>query len=110
MTYQGTMDAEVFKTYIISVLLPVLPKGSTLILDNASVHKSTELTNLFAEHGCTFLFLPPYSPELNPIEQCWAWVKQKLYQLMSQSKRPFRKLLDQAISFYSNANFGVSTS
>ena len=69
-----------------------------MILDSASVHKSSDLPAIFEEYGCHLLYLPPYSPELNPIERCWAWVKQKLYQLMQESKKSFRTLLNKAIA------------
>jgi transposase len=70
MVYKGTMDSVYFNTTITKVLLPLLPQGSIVILDNASVHKSSDLLAIFEEYECHLLYLPPYSPELNPIEKC----------------------------------------
>ncbi|NBW58791.1 IS630 family transposase, partial [bacterium] len=69
MVYKGTMDSVSFNTYMTKVLLPLLPQGSIVSLDNTPVHKSSHLPNVFQEYGCHLPYLPPYSPELNPIER-----------------------------------------
>ena len=69
------MNAEVFISWIRDHLLPVLPRSSVLILDNASFHRDQRLIPLLEAAGHRVLWLPPYSPDLNPIEQVWAWMK-----------------------------------
>jgi len=66
------------ETYFEETLLPFLPAGSIIVLDNASFHRSVALRILVEAAGCTLLFLPVYSPDLNPIEHIWATVKRKL--------------------------------
>ena len=73
--YQGHSNTEVFLAWIEYVLLPVIKPGQYLILDNASWHKTPKAAELLARKNCKILFLPPYSPDLNPIEQYWAWLK-----------------------------------
>jgi len=73
--YQGHSNTELFLAWIEQILLPELKEGQYLILDNASWHKSPKVLELLARKKCKVLFLPPYSPDLNPIEQYWGWMK-----------------------------------
>ena len=75
LVFKGYCDTEVVATWVKEVLLPELPKGSVIIWDNASLHKSERLQRLIEESECHLLFLPPYSPDLNPIEGWWAVLK-----------------------------------
>lgn len=68
------------------MLCPALKPGQTVILDNASFHKSAELYDLAENVGCQILFLPPYSPDMNPIEKVWANFKRKLRGLIKKAK------------------------
>ncbi len=78
MTFEGTCDSALFNAWLKQVLIPALKPGQVLILDNASFHKSAETRRLIEEEGCRLMFLPPYSPDLNPIEKCWANLKAKV--------------------------------
>ena len=75
MTFEGSCNRGVLEKWLEEVLLPQLPGGKVLILDNASFHKGGRIRELLEQVGCKLLYLPPYSPDLNPIEQCWSWVK-----------------------------------
>lgn len=77
MIYQGTADSETVYAYF-NNLLPNLKRGSVIVMDNASYHKSKQLLKLFQNHSIILLFLPPYSPDLNPIENLWGTIKQRL--------------------------------
>lgn len=70
------IDTEVFKTWVKDDLLPKLPEKSVFVIDNASFHKHESIKNLLEQQGHKLLFLPPYSPEFNPIEKKWAQAKQ----------------------------------
>ena len=63
-------------------LLKAAPKGSTIIMDNASFHPKAKLRNLARRHGMNILFLPAYSPDLNPLERDWANMKRALVEIM----------------------------
>lgn len=78
MQYEGTMDGELFEEWLRKCLCPSLESGSTLIMDNASFHSKKKGENIAVSFGHRVIFLPPYSPELNPIERCWAVLKKLL--------------------------------
>lgn len=76
--FRGTCNRQVFFSWLKNVLLPMLSPGFTLVMDNARFHHATEIVQLVEQHGCQILYLPPYSPELNPIEQAWAPLKNRV--------------------------------
>ena len=75
MEFRGYCDTEMVLSWAEELLVPELCTGDVVILDNASFHKSLELQEVIEAAGCTLLFLPPYSPDLNPIESFWATLK-----------------------------------
>jgi transposase len=75
---EGAMDGEAFDVYIETQLAPLLRKGDVVILDNLNVHKSARAAAALAARGAWFLFLPKYSPDLNPIEMAFAKLKAHL--------------------------------
>ena len=77
LTYEGSTNTEVFQIWLAHCLLPALPPRSLVVMDNASFHKSETIRQMIESHGHTLLFLPPYSPDLNPIEKYWALMKRQ---------------------------------
>jgi transposase len=75
MEYDGYTNTEVFVTWIKEGLCKELRPGQIVVMDNASFHKSDKIKQLIESVGCKLLFLPPYSPDLNPIEHVWANLK-----------------------------------
>jgi len=75
MTINGATDVDVFQAYIREVLVPTLRPGDVVVRDNLSPHKSQPTLCLIAQAGAEVLFLPAYSPDLNPIEKLWSKVK-----------------------------------
>jgi len=75
MEFKGYCNTEVVLCWVNEMLIPALNPGDVVIWDNATFHKSRKLAQAFEEAGISLLFLPPYSPDLNPIEQFWAWLK-----------------------------------
>ena len=71
----GAMSRADVERFLQKDLLPLLLPGCVLILDNASIHKGGQIERLVKRAGCRVLYLPPYSPDLNPIELAWAFVK-----------------------------------
>ncbi len=78
MSIQGSSDTESFGLYIRNILAPRLKAGQIVIMDNLSVHKSAWVREAIEERGCQLWFLPPYSPDYNPIEQAFSKVKNLL--------------------------------
>ncbi|MGL9719173.1 MAG: IS630 family transposase [Wolbachia sp.] len=79
---EGHCNSEVFEAYVEHILVPVLKDGPTVVLDNASFHKSERTRNLIENAGCKVLFLPPYSPDLNPIEKFWFAIKHAIRKVL----------------------------
>jgi transposase len=75
MVIDGPLNGDSFAQYIETSLIPELQPGNILIMDNLPVHKSKRVADAIAAAGCTLVFLPPYSPDLNPIENMWSKVK-----------------------------------
>lgn len=90
---EGAMDGEAFDAYVSTQLAPVLSPGDVVILDNLNVHKSPRAAKALATRGAWFLFLPKYSPDLNPIEMAFA----KLKQLLRKAKARTYDALWQAV-------------
>ena len=78
---EDAMTREAFDLYATQVLAPTLQPGDVVLIDNLNVHKSETARQAIAAHGARLEFLPPYSPDLNPIEKCWAKVKTVLRRL-----------------------------
>jgi transposase len=75
---KGAMDGTAFSVYVERVLAPTLRRGDIVVMDNLSAHKSDRIRQLIEARGARLEFLPPYSPDFNPIELCWAKVKTAL--------------------------------
>lgn len=72
---RGAMDGPAFAACVEKVLLPELMPGTVVILDNLATHRNVEAAKAIKQAGCWFLYLPPYSPDLNPIEQAFSKLK-----------------------------------
>lgn len=75
MALEGTTDTETFRAYVREILVPTLRAGDIVVMDNLCPHKSDQTLALIAAAGAQVLFLPAYSPDLNPIEMMWSKVK-----------------------------------
>lgn len=93
MSLEGATDRLAFEAFIEQVLLPTLVPGQIVVLDNLSAHKSPKAQRLVEEAGCVWLFLPPYSPDFNPIEMLWSKFKSDLRREAARTQ----KHLDQLI-------------
>jgi transposase len=94
MTVEAATDREVFLTYLDEVLCPELRPGDVVVMDNLSSHKVEGVRARIEAMQAELLYLPPYSPDLNPIEKAWA----KLKQMLRSSKARTKEALDQAIT------------
>ncbi|MFU2164392.1 transposase [Streptococcus pluranimalium] len=84
MTYEETMTSDFFEAWFQKFLLPTLSTPSVMIMDNVRFHRMSRLELLCEEYGHKLLPLPPYSPELNPIEKSWANLKKKVTELFPE--------------------------
>ena len=93
MTIDGATDAEVFRAYVEQALCPTLVPGDIVIMDNLRAHKVTGTRERIEACGAQLIYLPPYSPDLSPIEPCWS----KLKTLLRTAQARPRDALDAAI-------------
>lgn len=82
LIHQGSITAEIFEDWLETTILPQLEPGSILVMDNASIHRSEGVRELIESFDCILAFLPPYSPDFNPIESSFsvlkAWIKRHI--------------------------------
>lgn len=95
--YSGYTDTHLFNGWFKELLLPDLNPGDVVILDNASFHKDPELKEIAEERGVTIIYLPPYSPDLNPIEKLWANLKRNIRKLIKKCDN-LREAITQAFN------------
>ena len=102
LAVEGTTNSEVFEAYVEQVLCPTLPEGQAVVMDNLSAHKGERVRELIEEQGCELLYLTPYSPDLNPIEEAFAKIKGILRQ--ARTREALIGALGVAISVVSTAD------
>lgn len=98
LAVQGGTNKAVFEAYVERVLAPSLEPGQVVVMDNLSAHKGEEVRELIEGRGCELLFLPPYSPDLNPIEQAFSKIKGLLRKAQARTKEALIEALGAAIS------------
>jgi transposase len=98
MALEGTTDTESFRAYVREVLIPTLRPGDIVVMDNLSPHKSGQTTALIVNAGAEVLFLPAYSPDLNPIEKMWSKVKSLLRAAEARTSAELITAIGQALA------------
>jgi transposase len=96
MTKVGATTGDVFEQFVREHLAPVLRPRDVVVLDNLGAHKRRTTIEFIESLGATVLFLPPYSPDLNPIELCWSKMKDVLRQLKARTVPNLREAIDDA--------------
>lgn len=94
MTVDGATDGDVFQAFVEQVLCPTLQAGDVIVMDNLRAHKVAGIEEAIARCGARLLYLPPYSPDLSPIEQCWSKLKAYLRRVEART----REALEEAIT------------
>lgn len=97
MVTDGPMNRMVFQGYIDWLLVPLLKPGDTVVMDNLSSHKSVAVSDSIEATGAKLLFLPPYSPDLNPIEKMWSKVKACLRAESKRTKQTLTTAIGKAL-------------
>jgi len=97
MAIEGSTTKEVFETYIEHFLAPTLRRGQVVVMDNLSAHKGQRVRKLIEERGCEMLYLPPYSPDLNPIEEAFSKVKRLLRGMGSRTREVLVEAIGKAL-------------
>jgi transposase len=89
--------SEVFEAYLERVLAPELRSGQIVVMDNLSSHKGPRVRELIEQRGCKLIYLPPYSPDLNPIEEAFAKLKALLRESGSRSHEALIEAMGRAL-------------
>src|SRR3712207_3888831 len=102
LTVEGATTSVVFEAYVEQVLVPTLRSGQVVVMDNLSAHKGERVKELIEQRGCKLVYLPSYSPDLNPIEEAFSKIKR----LVRKAQARTREALIEAIG---SALFAVSS-
>jgi transposase len=102
----GSVDSVVMSIFVRDILLPVLQPGDLVVMDNYSVHKTRRVLSEFEKASILVEFLPPYSPDLNPIEKCWSKVKTHLRSAESREHETLYKEIGIALSLITENDAG----
>ena len=94
MTIEEATDGDIFLAFVQQVLCPALKPGDVVVMDNLSSHKAAAVRLSIEKVGAELLYLPPYSPDMNPIEKAWA----KLKELLRVAQARTREVLEQAVA------------
>jgi transposase len=97
MTVDGATDGEVFKVYVAEVLGPTLRRGDIVVVDNLGAPKVGGVREAIEGRGAKLLYLPPYSPDLSPIEACWSKIKNALRKAAARTREALEAALAEAI-------------
>lgn len=98
LAVEGATTKVLFEAYVERVLAPSLRAGQTVVMDNLSAHKSEKVRELIEEQGCKLLYLPPYSPDYNPIEEAFSKIKALLRKAEARTHEALIDALGKAIS------------
>ena len=98
LAVEGATTTRVFETYLKRVLAPTLREGQIVVMDNLSAHKGERVRELIEGRGCELLYLPSYSPDLNPIEEAFGKMKGLLRKVEARSREALLEAIGSAIS------------
>jgi transposase len=104
LVVEGSTNGTVFQTYLEDVLLPTLKRGQVMVMDNLSAHKGERVRELIEAKGCELIYLPPYSPDFNPIEQAFSKLKSYLRDACARSQQALMEVIGEALSTISTSD------
>ena len=97
LTINGAVDGAVFLVYVREVLCPTLSAGDIVVMDNLGAHKVAGVAEAIAAQGARVEYLPPYSPDYNPIEHCWSKIKTALRKAKARTREDLEAALKAAL-------------
>jgi transposase len=106
MAVEGPTTASVFETYVKRLLAPALRPGQVVVMDNLGAHRPKRVRELIERRGCELLYLPPYSPDLNPIEEAFSKVKHILRKIRARTKEALIEAMGRALEAVSARDAG----
>jgi transposase len=115
-TFEGSLNGEIFKKYISQFLAPTLKKGDIVVMDNLSSHNMKGAIDPIISAGATVIYLPPYSPDFNPIEMMWSKIKAYLRMAKARTKNMLEVAITEALNsittsdimgWFAENNYGI---
>jgi transposase len=97
LAVEGSTNKEVFEAYVERALAPTLEAGQVVIMDNLSAHKPARVRELIESRGCELVYLPPYSPDFNPIEEAFSKIKSMVRRAAARTKDALIEVLGQVL-------------
>lgn len=97
MCVEGATDSEVFEVYVEHFLAPTLSEGQVVVLDNLGAHRPKRIRELVERRGAELVFLPSYSPDLNPIEEAFSKIKNILRKLAARTHEALLEAMEEAL-------------
>jgi transposase len=98
LAVEGATNREVFETYVEQILAPTLRRGQVVVMDNLTAHKGDRVKELIEERGCELIYLPPYSPDFNPIEEAFAKIKALVRKAEARTREALVEAIGKGIS------------
>jgi transposase len=106
MAVEGATTSRVFETYLARLLAPALRPGQVVVMDNLGAHRSKKVRKLIEERGCELVYLPVYSPDLNPIEEALSKIKHILRKIRARTKDALIEAMGRALGAVSAKDAG----
>ncbi len=97
MTIEGSTNSDVFRVFVEKILVNCLEPGTVVVMDNLSAHKRSDIELIIEQAGAKVIYLSPYSPDFNPIENCWSKLKQYLRSVSASSRDALEDALVTAL-------------
>jgi len=101
---EGAIDGELFRRFVQEALAPVLWPGAVVVVDNLSTHKATGVREALEAVGARLVYLPPYSPDRNPIELAWSKLKSYLRTAAARTTKALHRALSEAVAAISSSD------
>jgi transposase len=98
MTVEGATTSRVFETYVKRLLAPALRPGRVVVMDNLGAHRPKRIRELIERRGCELIYLPPYSPDFNPIEEAFSKIKHLLRKAGARTKEALIEAMGRALA------------
>jgi transposase len=98
LAVEGATNREVFETYVEQILAPTLRSAQVVVMDNLTAHKGERIRELIEQRRCELLYLPPYCPEFNPIEEAFAKIKAVVRKAKARTREALVEAIGRGIS------------
>ncbi len=94
---EGATSCEVFEAYLEQVLTPALRHGQIVVMDNLTAHKGERVKQIIERRGCELVYLPPYSPDFNPIEEAFSKIKGLVRKAQARTREALVEVIGRAL-------------